>query len=146
MTAWALHGSRTTPFIALLACGGGSVSVPSHPHPAFAPAEIVTSLPPPAQIEHLDATPPLEGCLWAGGQWEWNAQRWDWRPGGWIRAPEGCRYSAPSAVWSESAGAAVLYYRPGGWYSVTEPEICKDPVSCTDNTAQKTSPPLPRDR
>ena len=116
----------------LLCCGGSSVSVPSYPHPEFAPADVVGSLPPPAQIEHLDEAPPLPGCLWADGQWQWNAQRWNWRPGGWIVPPDGCRYSAPEARWSSNASTAVLYYRPGRWYSVTEPKVCKDPMSCTD--------------
>ena len=127
-------------------CGGASVAVQSHPHPDFAQATPVASLPPPAQIENLDAKPPFEECVWADGQWEWSSQRWDWRPGGWIRPPEGCLYSAPAAAWSAQAGAAVLYYRPGRWYSVTEPELCKEPVSCVDGNTQKTSPSLSRDR
>lgn len=130
---------------ALLACGSGSVSVPSHPHPPFALIEIVASLPPPAQIEHVDVEPPVEGCLWADGRWEWNVQRWDWRPGGWIRPPEGCRYSAPAASWASEGGKAVLYYRPGRWYSLTEPKVCKEPPSCTEGATPETSPALSRD-
>ncbi len=125
----------------LLACGSASVTVVSHPQPEHAHVEIVPALPPPAQIEHVDGAPPVEGCLWADGRWEWNAQRWDWRPGGWIRPPEECQYSAPAAHWSSEGGRAVLYYRPGRWYSVTEPKVCKEPPSCTDGAT-----PAPRDR
>lgn len=135
--------ARSAPLslVLVLACGSASVSVPSHPHPELAPAEVVPSLPPPAQIEHVDIRPPVEGCLWADGRWEWNAQRWDWRPGGWIRPPEDCQYSAPAADWSSVGGRAILYYRPGRWYSVTEPKVCKEPPSCTDGAT-----PAPRDR
>jgi hypothetical protein len=87
-------------------------------------------MPPPAQIEHLDASPPAPGCLWADGQWVWGAQNWDWRPGGWVRPPQGCRYSAPTFEWapSDTAPRGVLYYRPGRWYSVNEPKVCSEAI------------------
>lgn len=113
-----------------IACGGSNLAVPRHPHPDFAPAEPVGFLPPPAQVEQIESTPPAPGCLWADGQWLWAAQRWDWRPGAWIKPPDKCRYSGPTAEWAPGAGAGVLYYRPGRWYSVTEPRICPDPVPC----------------
>ena len=124
------------------ACGGGRLAVPSTPHPESAPREIVLFAPPPAQIEHIDATPPAPGCLWADGQWVWVTQRWDWHAGSWIRPPEGCRYSAPSVAWAPSGETGVLYYRPGRWYSVTEPKICPDPVSCpTQSPVQPSATP-----
>ncbi|HWO10756.1 MAG TPA: hypothetical protein VNN80_14785, partial [Polyangiaceae bacterium] len=104
--------------------------VPSSPHPDGARAEAVEFPPPPAQIEHVDATPPASGCLWADGQWLWVSQRWDWHAGGWIRPPEGCRYSAPALEWAPGGQAGILYYRPGRWYSVDQLEPCPDPVSC----------------
>lgn len=116
--------------LSLVGCGGSSIAVLSHPHPDFAPAEPVSSLPPPARVEQLTSAPPAPGCLWADGQWVWTAQRWDWRPGAWIKPREGCRYSAPSTEWVPVSGAGVLYYRPGRWYSVSEPRICPEPVPC----------------
>lgn len=112
------------------ACGGSGLAVPQYPHPEGAPAEPVGFPPPPAQIEHLDAEPPAPGCLWADGQWVWAAQRWDWRPGSWVRPPEGCRYSAPAAVWVPTGEQGTLYYRPGRWYAVNEPRICAEAVTC----------------
>jgi len=113
-----------------LGCGGGSLSVPSYPHPEGVAGEAVTLMPPPAQIEHLDAQPPAPGCLWADGQWVWAVQRWDWRPGGWILPPSGCRYSAPTVGWVRSGEQGILYYRPGRWYSVGQPRTCPAAVSC----------------
>lgn len=114
------------------------MTVQSHPQPEFAPAEPVMSPPPPAQIEHFDAVPPAPGCVWADGQWVWALQRWDWRPGGWIRPPEGCRYSAPTTIWAPSSNdRGTLYYRAGRWYSVTEPKVCPEPVSCVDGSASR---------
>ena len=113
-----------------VACGGSSIAVARYPHPDFAPAEPVGFLPPPAQIEQLESTPPGPGCLWADGQWLWAAQRWDWRPGGWVLPPEGCRYSAPEASWGLSEGSAALYYKPGRWYSLSQPKTCPDPAPC----------------
>jgi hypothetical protein len=113
-------------------CGTSSLAVPSYPHPIGAAAEAVAFMPPPAQIEHLDSKPPARGCLWADGQWIWAAQRWDWRPGAWVRPPEGCRYSAPTVQWapSDTAKQGILYYRPGRWYSVSEPKACAEAVIC----------------
>jgi hypothetical protein len=113
-----------------LGCGSPRYDVPRYPHPAGSPAQPVALLPPPAQIEALDEKPPARGCLWADGQWVWAAQRWDWRPGGWVRPPEGCRYSPPTVQWAPGGEKGVLYYRPGRWYSVTEPKIGADAVSC----------------
>lgn len=124
-----------------VACGGSSIAVASHPHPDFAPAEPVGFLPPPAQIEQIESAPPSPGCLWADGQWVWAAQRWDWQPGAWIKPPEQCRYSRPAAEWATSGGAGVLYYRPGRWYSVTEPRICPEPVPCATPQNPSASPP-----
>ncbi len=112
------------------ACGGPNVGVPLYPQPAFAPAQRVDYAPPPAQIETLPETPPAPGCRWVDGQWVWSSQRWDGRPGGWIQPPERCRYSLPSQSWALVQGAAALYYRPGRWYSVSEPQICPDPPPC----------------
>ena len=111
-------------------CGGSSPAVPQYPHPEGAPSEAVGFMPPPAPIEQLDAEPPARGCLWADGQWVWKAQSWDWRPGGWVRPPAGCRYSAPTVQWGPGGTSGILYYRPGRWYSVSEPKICPDPVNC----------------
>jgi hypothetical protein len=113
-----------------LACGGANVAVPSYPHPSFALVLRVDSAPPPAQLETLSADPPEPGCRWVDGQWVWTSQRWDWRPGGWIQPPRDCRYSAPSMAWAESQGTSALYYRPGRWYSETEPQMCPDPPPC----------------
>lgn len=124
-----------------IACGGSNIAVARYPHPDFAPAEPVGFLPPPAQIEQIESTPPAAGCLWADGQWLWAAQRWDWRPGAWIRPPDDCRYSGPTAEWAPSGRAGVLYYRPGRWYSVTEPRICPDPVPCARPQTLPTSIP-----
>lgn len=128
-----------------LACGSSNIAVVSHPQPAFAAAEPVTVMPPPAQVEHIEGTPPAPGCLWADGQWVWTAQRWDWRPGGWIRPPEGCQYSGPTTIWSLSGGSAVLSHRAGRWYSITEPKLCREPASCVDSarTAAADSSPQP---
>jgi hypothetical protein len=119
--------------LAALGCGASSVDVASYPHPDGSPAEAVSFMPPPAQIEHLEAKPPARGCLWADGQWVWAAQRWDWRPGAWLRPPEGCRYSGPTLQWALSGtdNQGVLYYRPGRWYSVGEPRACAPAVICT---------------
>ena len=112
-------------------CGTPSLAVPSHPQPPGARATAVGFAPPPAPIEHVDATPPAPGCLWADGQWVWVPQRWDWHPGGWIRPPEGCRFSGPTLEWAPGGPAGILYYRPGRWYSSVQTlEPCPDPVSC----------------
>jgi hypothetical protein len=113
-----------------LACGAPAFEVPTYPHPEGAPAEPVLFMPPPAQIEHIGAEPPAKGCLWADGQWVWSAQRWEWRPGSWLRPPEGCRYSAPALEWAPGGKSGILYYRPGRWYSVSEPAHCPAPVIC----------------
>jgi hypothetical protein len=113
-----------------LSCGGPNLAVPSYPQPDFARSEIVASPPPPPQIESLNAEPPSPGCRWQDGQWLWVSQRWDWRPGGWVQPPEACRYSAPQASWGVSQGSAALYYRPGRWYSVSQPKTCPDPAPC----------------
>jgi len=128
-----------------LGCGGASVAVAVHPQPAFAPAQLVDSPPPPAQIEYLSDTPPSSGCRWVDGQWVWTSQRWDWRPGGWIQPPPDCEYSLPSSTWTVSQGARALYYRPGRWYSVTQPKACADPAPCPGadvrSRAEPTRPP-----
>jgi hypothetical protein len=112
------------------ACGAPAFAVASHPHPEGSPAQPVAFMPPPAQIEQVAPEPPAKGCLWADGQWVWSAQHWEWRAGSWIRPPESCRYSAPSVQWAPGGKSGILYYRPGRWYSVTEPVICPEPVSC----------------
>lgn len=127
----------------LLRCGATPLTVPSHPQPGFAPAEPVSFAPPPAQIETFASEPPAPGCLWADGQWVWVAQRWDWRPGRWISPAPGCRYSAPTLEWVASAGSSVLYYRPGRWYSETEPKPCPDPPSCGGGPPASTLTPSP---
>jgi hypothetical protein len=121
------------------ACGAADLGVPSYPHPEGSPAEVVTFPPPPAQIEHLDAKPPARGCLWAGGQWVWATQHWNWRPGSWVLPPEGCQYSAPTVQWAPVGETTVLYYRPGRWYSVDEPKLCPDPVSCPAQSPVRSS-------
>jgi hypothetical protein len=128
-----------------LGCGSSTITVRSYPHPDFATAEPVGSPPPPAQIENLEHEPPAAGCLWADGQWVWTAQRWDWRPGAWILPPEDCRYSAPTIRWAASGATGVLYYRPGRWYSVSEPRTCPEPVPCPSTTPKPstTAPPKP---
>jgi hypothetical protein len=129
------------------ACGAADLGVRSYPQPEGSPAEVVTFPPPPAQIEHLDAKPPAKGCLWADGQWVWATQHWNWRPGGWVRPPEGCHYSAPTLQWAPSGETSsgettVLYYRPGRWYSVEEPRLCPDPVSCPDQSPVRSNPTM----
>jgi hypothetical protein len=123
--------------VLLLGCGAPDIIVPTYPHPDFASVEPVAFPPPPAQIENLEGTPPAPGCLWVDGQWVWTAQRWEWRPGGWVRPPEGCHYSAPTAHWAAAQGAGVLYYRPGRWYSTTEPKLCPDPGNCPSPSPPK---------
>jgi hypothetical protein len=115
---------------ALGACGGSGFAVRSYPQPDFAPAQAVGFAPPPAQIETVAEEPPARGCLWADGQWIWAGARWDWQPGSWIYPPAGCRYSGPTSRWVAAAGASLLYYRPGRWYSETEPKACPEPVGC----------------
>jgi hypothetical protein len=130
------------------ACGASDIVVPSYPQPEGAPAEVVSFPPPPAQVEHLDAKPPAEDCLWADGQWVWATQHWNWRPGAWVRPAEGCQYSPPTVHWAPSAETggetSLLYYRPGRWYAIddaagsentggetpVQPKPCPDPVSC----------------
>jgi hypothetical protein len=126
-----------------LGCGSPSYDVPRYPHPDGAPAQPVGLLPPPAAIEQLDEKPPAKGCLWADGQWVWAAQRWDWRPGGWVRPPEGCRYSPPTVQWAPGGEKGVLYYRPGRWYSVSEPKVCPDAVSCLPSNPSSVSASVP---
>jgi hypothetical protein len=124
----------------VLACGAADFTVPRYPQPDSVPAEPVAFPPPPAQIENLEALPPAPGCLWLDGQWLWATQRWEWRAGGWVRPPEGCQYSAPEAPrWAATDGAGVLYYRPGGWYSIDTARACPYPVSCPTTK----SPPNP---
>ena len=125
-----------------LACGSPSYEVARYPHPEGPPPEPVSFLPPPAQIEQLDEKPPAPGCLWADGQWVWKAQRWDWRPGSWVRPPAGCRYSPPTVQWAPGGEKGILYYRPGRWYSVSEPKICAEAVSCItpSNYPERTDP------
>jgi hypothetical protein len=116
--------------LALASCGSPGILVPSHPHPEDAPAEPVLFLPPPARVEHIAEEPPAQGCLWADGRWVWSAQRWEWHSGSWIRPPANCRYSAPTVEWGPGGKSGILYYRPGRWYAVSEPETCPEPVSC----------------
>jgi hypothetical protein len=141
-------------------CGAADYGVPSYPQPEGSPAEVVAFPPPPAQIEHLNAKPPAQGCLWADGQWVWATQHWNWRPGGWVRPPEGCQYSPPTVQWAASGQTSVLYYRPGRWYSteetagddtaggedasdedtVVQNKPCPDPVSCPAPDPVRSSP------
>ena len=127
---WRPHSGRAA-LVAALAVGcAENLTVPVQPQPAFATAQRVDSAPPPAQIEYLSSEAPRRGCRWVDGQWIWNARRWDWRPGGWVQPPAGCRYSLPSTTWVGAEGSGALYYRPGRWYSVSEPKICPDPAPC----------------
>lgn len=124
---------------ALSACGSADPGVPRHPQPPFAIAQRVPLAPPPAQVELLSSEPPSPACRWVDGQWLWTSQRWDWRPGGWILPPEGCQYSLPSLLWVEEEGAPALYYRPGRWYSVSEPKACPEPAPCGGASAHDSS-------
>lgn len=130
----AVHGrarvASAAGVLALLGCGGPDVGVPHYPQPPFATAQRVLLPPPPAQLESLSSEPPSPGCRWVDGQWVWSSQRWDWRPGGWGQPPPDCRYSLPTTTWVEEQGAPALYYRPGRWYSVSEPRACPDPAPC----------------
>jgi hypothetical protein len=126
-----------------LGCGGADPGVAHHPQPPFASAQRVPLPPPPAQPEPLSSEPPSPGCRWLDGQWVWTSQRWDWRPGSWIQPPQGCQYSLPSLTWVEEEGAPALYYRPGRWYSVSEPRACSDAAPCGGNGARGSSPSSP---
>lgn len=127
----------------LAACGHSSPAVPNYPQPDFAPAQVVPFAPPVAQLEYLTEKSPAPACRWLDGQWEWTDQRWNWQPGSWILAPEGCRYSAATAHWATTQGAPTLYYRPGRWYSVSEPKACPNPVPCTQKLIPAAAPPAP---
>ena len=122
--------------VAVLGCGRAGPGVARHPQPPFATTQRVPMPPPPAQLEYLSSEPPSPGCRWVDGQWLWTSQRWNWRPGGWIQPPEGCRYSSPTLTWVEEQGAPALYYRPGRWYSVSEPKACPDPAPCGGASAR----------
>jgi len=118
-----------------------NLAVPVHPQPAFATAQLVDSAPPPAQLEYLSDKPPRPGCRWVDGQWIWSSRRWDWRPGGWVQPPEACEYSLPSTIWAGAQGSGALYYRPGRWYSVSEPKTCPDPSPCPSADVRSREPP-----
>ena len=133
----------SAPLSLVVACSQ-NLAVPAQPQPAFAPALRVDSPPPPAQIEYLSSEPPSPGCRWLDGQWQWVSQHWDWRPGGWVPPPADCQYAPPNTTWVVSEGAGALYYRPGRWYSVSEPRLCPDPAPCPGaETRSRTEPVRP---
>jgi hypothetical protein len=114
----------------LAACGHASPAVPNVPQPDFAPLQVVPFAPPVAQVEYLSEAAPAPDCGWVDGQWVWGDQHWNWQPGSWIVPPEGCRHSAPILHWAMTQGAPTLYYRPGRWYSLSQPKACPDPLPC----------------
>lgn len=120
------------PVLVLAACGSFALTVPSRPHPAGAPAFEVGTPPPPARIEHVDATPPAPGCRWVDGHWAFRRTGYRWVAGGWVQPQQGCRYALPTMSWVARGATSVLYYRPGRWYSEAD-AVCPDPPRCGEH-------------
>lgn len=114
------------------ACSGEIQLAPRGPHPPTYAATpiVVTSEPPPAEIENVSPSPG-DNCYWADGYWRWVDEGWTWSPGKWVVNPEDCYYADSLMTWVPTPGApGALYYTQGRWYHRKSGEFCPEPAAC----------------
>ncbi len=97
--------------------GGSWRFVPGHWHavgeriPTPAQRVVVSSAPPPEQVESVGTV--SVGETWIKGRWSWDGLRYSWVPGHVMRVPEGYRTWEPGG-WYESGHH--WFYRSGYWH------------------------------
>ena len=122
-------------------CGSRHAEAPRGAHPPN-DAVSVPYPPPPAKVEELPA-PPLAGCVWADGYWEFT-DRWEWQSGEWVMPQAHCRL-APVELRRQDG---QLWHARPRWYpdnvALLGPQsACPRPPACAPSPPSKTAAAAP---